>query len=131
MTSHLPNFARRADVIQPAIIQRPESDLAERVRDRFGFERATTDWHDIIEARPDVVLVSSPAGFHYEQTKAAPQAGAHVLREKPFTLRAAEAWDLVREAHRTGKNLVLSWQVELLSSPCTTPRFLSATRMDV
>jgi predicted dehydrogenase len=109
ISSHLPNFGRHADKIEPFIVNRPEADLVERVRTRFGFAHATTDWHDVIEARPDVVLVASPPSLHHEHAKAALQAGAHVLCEKPFTLEPDDAWDLVRTVEQTGRHLAIAY----------------------
>ena len=52
------------------------------------------------------MVIASPHGFHYEQSKASLESGRHVLVEKPMALRAAEAWDLVETANARG--LVLS-----------------------
>jgi predicted dehydrogenase len=54
-----------------------------------------------------VVLVCSPHHLHYEQAKAALQAGAHVLCEKPMTLDPAQAWELAALAERTGLHLLV------------------------
>jgi len=57
----------------------------------------------------DICLVASPHGLHYEHAKAALEAGAHVLCEKPFTVEPGHAWDLVQTADRKGLHLVLSY----------------------
>lgn len=53
-------------------------------RERFGFERATVDWQEVL-ANPDVeaVNVTAPNGMHLEMNRAAAQAGKHILCEKP------------------------------------------------
>jgi predicted dehydrogenase len=48
----------------------------------------------------DVVAIATPVSSHYRLSKAALQAGKHIFVEKPFTMRAAEAQDLVEEAER-------------------------------
>jgi predicted dehydrogenase len=51
---------------------------------RFGFERWTTDWREVV-ADPEVeaVNVAAPNGLHLEINRAAMKAGKHVLCEKP------------------------------------------------
>ena len=58
---------------------------------------------------PDIVVVGSPPGHHFAQAKAALEAGAHVMCEKPFTIDPADAWELDRTVKRTGKQLFVSY----------------------
>ena len=109
VASHLPNMAAHRDDVEFAIVNRRDAALLERIRDRFGFARSTTDWHDVIAETPDIVIVASPVALHYEQAKAALEAGAHVLCEKPFTLDPVQAWDLVETARRVGRALVVAY----------------------
>lgn len=62
---------------------------------------------DVIDTGIDICLVASPHGLHYEHTKAALEAGAHVLCEKPFVLEPAQAWELVDIAEDRGLHLVI------------------------
>ena len=48
-------------------------------------------------------MVGSPPGYHYEQAKAALEAGAHVMCEKPFTIDPADAWDLDADGPADGQ----------------------------
>jgi predicted dehydrogenase len=107
--SHLPAFARHADVVEPSVLNRRDPVLLESIRRRFGFARATTRWQDVVAERPDIIVVSSPAALHHEQAAAALEVGAHVLVEKPFTLTSAEAWDLVGKAIRSRTELVVAY----------------------
>jgi predicted dehydrogenase len=106
--AHLPAFANRADV-EPLIVCRRDPDLLEQVRARFGFARGTTDWREVIDARPDLVVLSGPVGLRAEQARAALEAGAHVLAEKPFTVTAAEAWGIDALARRVGRTVMLCY----------------------
>lgn len=108
IAAHLPAFAARADVT-PLIVCRRDPALLERVRERFGFARATSDWREVIAARPDLVVLSGPAAARAEQARAALDAGCHVLAEKPFTVSAADAWDLVTRARAAGRVLMLCY----------------------
>ena len=103
--AHLPAFARRADV-EPAIVCRRDPRLVEDIGSTFGFRRATTDWHEVIAERPDLVVVAGPAVLHAEQVRAALEAGAHVLCEKPFTVAPADAWQLTALARERGSTLM-------------------------
>jgi predicted dehydrogenase len=109
VSSHLPNLAAHGDEVELAIVNRRNPDLLERIKDNFGFREATTDWHEVIDAKPDIVVVGSPPGYHHEQAKAALEAGAHVMCEKPFTIDPADAWDLDETARRTGRALILAY----------------------
>src|SRR5918999_5884751 len=109
VSSHLPAMERRRDEVEYVIVNRRNPELLERIRDRFGFEKASTDWRDVVAERPDIVIVASPVALHHEQAKAALEAGAHVLCEKPFTIDPAEAWDLVETAARHDRHLLLAY----------------------
>ena len=109
LSSHLPNLERHRDVLDFAIVNRRDPALLATVAARHGFARTTTDWHDVIAERPDIVVIGSPPGFHHEQAKAALEAGAHVLCEKPFTIDPADAWDLADTVARTGRQLFIAY----------------------
>jgi predicted dehydrogenase len=103
------NLERWRDDIDFTIVNRRDPVVLERIRERFGFERASTDWRDVIAAEPDIVVVASPASLHAEQALAALRAGAHVLCEKPFTVDAADAWEVVRTADAVGRTVVVAF----------------------
>jgi len=74
-----------------------DRDRAEAARDRFGFERATTDWRDVIaDPAIEAISITAPNAAHLEVIGAAIEAGRHILCEKPVgrtpaeTLQAAE-----------------------------------------
>lgn len=109
VSSHLPNLVEHRDDVEFAIVNRRNPDLLEKIKGSFGFAQATTDWQDVIAAKPDIVVVGSPPGHHWEQSKAALEAGAHVMCEKPFTIDPGHAWDLDEAARRTGRSLILAY----------------------
>jgi predicted dehydrogenase len=106
--AHLPAFAMRDDV-EPVIVCRRDAESLEVVRHHFGFARGTTDWRDVIDARPDLVVLTGPVALRAEQARAALRAGAHVLAEKPFTM--VRAWATTR---------LMSHPVPEESPPCAT-----------
>ncbi len=106
--SHIPELLKRDDV-QLVVVTREEPDIARWTKERFGFQYAGSDWRKALDEHElDVVVVGSPAAIHYEQVKAALESGAHVLAEKPFTLRSADAWDLIRTAERLSRHIVVA-----------------------
>lgn len=109
VSSHLPAMEKHRDQVDFTIVNRRHPELLERIKERFAFEKSSTDWHDVIAERPDIVIVGSPVALHYEQTKAALEAGAHVLCEKPFTIDPREAWDLVDTARARDRHLLLAY----------------------
>lgn len=70
------------------------------------------------DPRVDVVYVATPHAQHFEVVRAALDAGKHVLCEKPFTINAGEARELVGMAEASG----------LFLMEAVWTRFLPATR---
>lgn len=109
ISSHLPNLARRRGEVDFVIVNRRTPDRLRRIQEQFGFDRGTTDYREVIEARCDIIVVASPAASHYEHARAALEGGAHVLCEKPFTIDPRHAWALADLAGRTGRELILAY----------------------
>lgn len=106
--AHIPGFLRRPEVV-PWIVNRRDPEQLAALQARFGFPQATTDWHAVIEARPDIVSLTGPVALRAEQALAALNAGIHVLAEKPFTRDPADAWAIDRLARDRGLHVVLSY----------------------
>jgi len=109
VAAHLPALAAHGDDVELVGVSRQGAAALEQVRRRWGFPLASEDYREILAASPDIVVVASPTALHHEHVKASLQAGAHVLCEKPFTLTATDAWDLVRTAQRVDRQLLLSF----------------------
>lgn len=109
VAAHLPALARRAGDVEFVAVCRKGGDALRRIKDRFGFAHASEDYQDVLDAGVDLVVVAGPTSVHHEHACAALDAGAHVLCEKPFTLTAKQAWDVVATAERAGRHLVLSF----------------------
>jgi predicted dehydrogenase len=109
LASHLPNLDRRRDEVDFVAVCRHGEELLRKVAAEYGFQVASEDYHDVIGAGLDICVVSSPSGLHYEHAKAALEAGAHVLVEKPVTIDPAQAWELVDIANRNNLHLLCSF----------------------
>jgi predicted dehydrogenase len=106
--AHIPGFLRRPEV-EPWIINRRDPSLLAELRVQFGFAQATTNWREVIDARPDIVALTGPAALRAEQARAALEAGIHVLAEKPFTVDPVDAWTIERLARDRGLHVVLCY----------------------
>src|SRR5580692_4125863 len=107
IASHLPNFAKRRDEVEFVAVARKGPEMLAKIRYDWGFEVASEDYHDVIDAEIDICLVASPTGMHHEHAKAALEAGAHVLVEKPVTITPDDAWDLADTANALGRHLLI------------------------
>tara|TARA_R110002124_G_scaffold13735_1_gene62559 strand:+ start:6432 stop:7481 length:1050 start_codon:yes stop_codon:yes gene_type:complete len=108
VAAHLPALASRDDVELVGVC-RSNADAAARIRDKFGFACASTDYRDVLSPGVDAVIVASPSSLHHEHASAALRAGAHVLCEKPMTIAASEAWDLVAIARENERELLIAF----------------------
>ena len=63
--SHLPNLVRRRDAgeVEFTIINRRNPELLGKLKDKFGFQKSTTDWQDVIAERPDIDRGRQPSGL--------------------------------------------------------------------
>ncbi len=107
IANHIPILAARDDVELVSAVRTNRKAL-DLLRDRFGFSHVSDDYRDALEQDLDAVVVSSPAGLHYEHVKASLEAGAHVLCEKPFTTEPEHAWELHKLASEGGLHLLLA-----------------------
>lgn len=77
--------------------------FARSARDSYGYERAVTDWHDIVDADDiDVVSVVVSNALHRQVAEDLVRAGKHVLCEKPLSdsLKNARAMAELEARHR-------------------------------
>ncbi|MGA5050738.1 Gfo/Idh/MocA family protein [Streptomyces cellulosae] len=82
-------------------------ESAKTFADRFGIPRAYGDWEALAaDDGLDVVYVATPHSAHRAAAGMMLEAGQHVLCEKPFTLNAREAAELVTLARDGGRFLM-------------------------
>jgi predicted dehydrogenase len=109
VAAHLPTLAKRGDEVEFAGVSRKGDEALRRIRDQYGFQVASEDYRDVIAAGVDICVVATPTALHHEHAKAALEAGAHVLCEKPMTIAPADAWSLVDTARRVDRQLLVSF----------------------
>jgi len=130
VSQYLPVLASHFEVQLIGLCRLGEEPLRD-VQHRFGFEVASEDYRDILAAGLDAVIVSSPAAFHHEHVAAALESGAHVLCEKPMTVSAWDAWDLVSRAEAAGKELMISFGWNYMSVVAEAKRLIEARPIGV
>jgi len=79
------------------------AERAQSFADEHGIPHAHGSWAALAgDPTVDVVYVATPHPFHAEAARIALEHGKHVLVEKPFTLYAAEAEEIVALAEERG-----------------------------
>ncbi len=77
--------------------------MARQMAERFRVSSYFADAGEMLASvRPDVVHVTTPPQSHFPLGRMALETGSHVYMEKPFTLTAAEAEDLMALAEKKG-----------------------------
>ena len=84
-------------------------EIAEDFKERFSFEKACTDYMDIInDPEIDIVCVCTPNDSHAEISIAALKAGKHVICEKPIATKTEDAKDMAEAAEEAAKKGIVS-----------------------
>ncbi|HEU4948102.1 MAG TPA: Gfo/Idh/MocA family oxidoreductase [Kribbella sp.] len=97
-TSFTRDLAELDDAVVTAVASRSQGS-ADRFGDQFGIEHRYDDYRRLIDERQvDVLYIGTPHPQHYAVARAALEAGIAVLCEKPVTLTARQARDLVTVA---------------------------------
>jgi predicted dehydrogenase len=77
--------------------------MVEQLRDHFNVHAAFEDAGELLRtARPDVVHITTPPRSHYDLALLCLRAGCHIFVEKPFTIDAGEAEELLSLAESAG-----------------------------
>lgn len=100
--AHIEALRRLGNVDVIALAERSE-DLARAKAELLGVETYYGDYGQMLKKEDiEFVHICSPNYLHYEMSKAALEAGKHVVCEKPLAIRASEAEELVKLADEKG-----------------------------
>ena len=84
-------------------------EIAEDFKERFSFEKACTDYMDIVnDPEIDIVCVCTPNDSHAEVSIAALKAGKHVICEKPIAAKTEDAKAMAEAAEEAAKKGIVS-----------------------
>jgi predicted dehydrogenase len=99
---------RRIDGCEIVGVCDREPLMAKQIYERFPVKRYFTEVEDLIsQARPDVVHITTPPESHFDLAKLCLEGGCNVYVEKPFTLYADQAEQLIRIANTRGLKLTV------------------------
>ena len=91
------------DGVEITAVASRDGARAQAYASEHGIERAHGSYEDLLaDDELDAVYISLPNGMHHEWTLSAIEAGKHVLVEKPYSRRAAEAEEAWDAAERAG-----------------------------
>lgn len=110
---HAPELKKIAEVKVVAVCDTDPARTKLFREKHFADAAAFESLEAMLKDRPaalDAVVISSPHTLHYGQSKAALEAGLHVLVEKPMVTRSEHAYDLWRTVKRTGRKLAITFQ---------------------
>ncbi|HEX6355172.1 Gfo/Idh/MocA family oxidoreductase [Actinophytocola sp.] len=104
---HIPSL-KAYDGAEVAALADPDATALQRAADTYDVAKTFLDPRELYTSGlVDGVVIAIPHVYHYEHVKAALDAGLHVLIEKPMTLRADHAYDLVTRAEKAGRTLMV------------------------
>ena len=87
--------------------------MASQLADRFRIPQVFTDAGDMLRAGGvDAVHITTPAQSHFPLGRLCLEAGCHVYMEKPFTLNAAEADELLHMADVSGRRITVGHNLQ-------------------
>ncbi|MCB9139082.1 MAG: Gfo/Idh/MocA family oxidoreductase [Caldilineaceae bacterium] len=81
---------------------------AQEVAEPFGAP-VFTDWHALLDARPDIVAVCLPHNLHVAPAEAAAARGIHVMMEKPIATNMPDARHIVDVCRAGNVKLTISF----------------------
>ena len=96
---HIPSLKTYENAELVGIADLKEDKLA-KAADYYDIANQYTDHRELLASGVDGVVIAVQHAFHYEVARDALDAGVSVMVEKPMTLRADEAWDLVERAKK-------------------------------
>lgn len=104
---YIPAILGNAQARLAAVNRRDPQALA-RILQAYPGPRGYGDFREMLAAEAlDGVIIASPHTLHHEHAAAAIEAGCHVLIDKPMTISADSARDLVVRAERAGVGIAV------------------------
>ena len=116
---HIPLIAVTSSMKLHTIVQRTPTASNSASKDHPGVKVVSSAGALFADSEVDIVIVTSTPETHFSFTKAALEAGKHVLVEKPFVPTAAEAQTLIDISQQSKKLLCVyqnrRWDTDFLT----------------
>ncbi|MBN9387591.1 MAG: Gfo/Idh/MocA family oxidoreductase [Chloroflexi bacterium] len=111
---HIPALQANPDADLVAVSD-PDTKKLEAAAHFYHLERTYADYREMLATeQPEGVIIVTPHSTHYEITKYCLEQNIHVMLEKPMTLYAVEARELVELAQARGKELIIGYSYNFL-----------------
>jgi predicted dehydrogenase len=109
VANHIPLLKANPDCELVAVNRIGQAELMQ-LQQRFDIPHGFEDYRDMLrEVDLDGVIIASPHVLHHEHALAAIRAGCHVLVEKPLATTASDARDIVAEAEKHGREVIVPY----------------------
>lgn len=82
---------------------------ARSLADKFGVQNAFDNYDQFLASDIDAIYIGSANADHYEQVMKAAKAGKHILCDKPLSITAAEAFEMVRACEDNGVKFAVNY----------------------
>lgn len=94
--------AQKTKIVEPYAVAARDKNRAREFADKYGFEKAYT--YDELFADPavDLVYIAVPHSHHCKYMKLCLENGKNVLSEKPFTVNAEQAKEIIALSEKKG-----------------------------
>lgn len=106
---HLEQYQKEAHV-EICCVADLNPERLERARETYNIPRVYTCAEEMLAKEAlDIVSICTPNKFHKPLTIAALRRGMHVLCEKPMAMNAAEAHEMLEEAKKADRRLMINF----------------------
>lgn len=114
-------------LVGPLHLSEVKPERLAEVAELTGAVTATDDWEQLVaDPEIDALMISAtPETLHYPMTKAALEAGKHVLLEKPISITLEEADELIRIAESSGLKFTIGYSQRFNSKQALVKRSLN------
>ena len=106
-----PNLVRNFSELSGANVRTVSDfspELLAKAKARYPAIQITTDCNDIFnDPEIDAVAIATPVSTHFKLALAALQSGKHVMVEKPMTMTSEQSIELLAEAKRQNRILMV------------------------
>lgn len=128
---YLPEWHRLEGQAVISVVCARSPERARRAAERWGADRWSTDYRDVVSSDIDAVVNLTPFNVHYPITLAALRAGKHVYTEKPVAMHPAQAKALEQLATERGLALVCAPSIMLFPQIAKVRRLLASGEFGV
>lgn len=107
---HVEEIRKLENIAELVAVCDRELEMAKQLAVRQAIRSVYDDFDAMLaKERPDVVHIATPPHVHLLLAKKAIDAGAHVLVEKPLTLRYEDSKALIDHAEKAGRNVCVGY----------------------